>query len=134
MRTLPTLIAGAVLISAPALADWHFRGTPNQWNAAAMTQIATTHYQTCQTFLQGDATGGPRFKIDRYGDWQESYPAGDYTVGGDQSYRIDFDSDSQTILTPCGQLRQLVSGAELPGAVLSRYGKSMGCSANDPGR
>lgn len=99
MRTLPTLIVGATVISAPALADWHFRGTPNQWNAAAMTQITTTHYQTCQSFLQGDATGGPRFKIDRYGDWQESYPAGDYTVAGDQSYRIDFYTDSQTIIT-----------------------------------
>ncbi|KDM93348.1 alpha-amylase family glycosyl hydrolase [Photobacterium galatheae] len=99
MRTLPTLVIGASLISAPALADWHFRGTPNQWNAAQMTQIAANHYQTCQTFQQGDATGGARFKIDRYGDWQESYPASDYTVAGDQSYRIDFYPDSHSIQT-----------------------------------
>ncbi|GAB6263573.1 alpha-amylase family glycosyl hydrolase [Photobacterium sp. R1] len=99
MRTLPTLVIGASLISAPAVADWHFRGTPNQWNAAQMTQIAANHYQTCQTFQQGDATGGARFKIDRYADWQESYPASDYTVTGDQSYQIDFYTDSHSIQT-----------------------------------
>lgn len=99
MRTLPTLVIGATLISAPAVADWHFRGTPNQWNAAQMTEIAANHYQTCQTFQQGDATGGARFKIDRYADWQESYPASDYTVTGDQSYQIDFYTDSHSIQT-----------------------------------
>ncbi|WP_330960969.1 alpha-amylase family glycosyl hydrolase [Photobacterium sp. 53610] len=99
MRTLPTLVIGATLISAPAVADWHFRGTPNQWNAVQMTEIAANHYQTCQTFQQGDATGGARFKIDRYADWQESYPASDYTVTGDQSYQIDFYTDSHSIQT-----------------------------------
>jgi len=97
MRTLPILVAGISLASAPALADWHFRGTANQWNAAPMTQVSSNHYQTCQTFQQGDASGGPRFKVDRFGDWQESYPNSDYVVTGDNSYQIDFYTDSHSI-------------------------------------
>ncbi|MDO6707208.1 alpha-amylase family glycosyl hydrolase [Photobacterium sp. 1_MG-2023] len=99
MKTLPILAVGTSLLSAPVLADWHFRGTPNQWHASSMTPIDTNHVQTCQQFQQGDATGGPRFKIDHYGDWAESYPVADFTVAGNQSYRIDFYTDSQTIQT-----------------------------------
>lgn len=41
--------------------------------------------------------GGPRFKIDRYGDWKESYPTADYSVSANTSYKIGFDSTTKVI-------------------------------------
>ncbi len=95
MRLLHSLLLAAM--SLPATADWYFRGTPNTWTGTALTQVTSTQYQTCQSFAGGDASGGPRFKIDRYGDWSESYPASDYQVGSNQSYDITFDSSTSSI-------------------------------------
>jgi hypothetical protein len=89
---------------APAT-TWYFRGTPNDWHETAMTPVAgTNRFETCQTFT---GKPDPRFKIDRFGDWKESFPAQDYKVS-DGSYRILFDPDSRKIAaTPavdCGPL------------------------------
>lgn len=92
--------AGACLLvgmSLPAAADYYFRGTANSWAATAMTAVTSTQYQTCQSFTTGDASGGPRFKIDRYGDWKESYPTADYSVSANTSYKIGFDSTTKVI-------------------------------------
>jgi len=57
---------------------WYFRGTPNDWGTTAMTPIeGTSRFETCQTFA---GKPDPRFKIDRFGDWQESYPPQDYSL------------------------------------------------------
>ncbi len=98
---MKTRISVLVLTLMPfaSQADWHFRGTPNGWAAAALTQTGATQYQTCQSFATGDASGGPRFKIDRYGDWSESYPTSDYSVGSNLSYQITFDSSTSNITT-----------------------------------
>ncbi|WP_193162053.1 type I pullulanase [Microbulbifer hainanensis] len=93
-----TLMIGVLLLSAHASADWYFRGTSNSWGTTAMDYVGGTEYQTCQSFASGDASGGPRFKIDRSGDWQEAYPVSDYGVGSDKSYQISFFSDSHSIL------------------------------------
>lgn len=97
------LLAGT---SLPAMADYYFRGTANNWAATAMTAVSTTQYETCQSFTGGDATGGPRFKIDRYGDWKESYPTADYAVTANTSYKISFNSSTKTVsatsVTSCG--------------------------------
>ena len=59
---------------------WYFRGTPNGWATTAMTPIAgTSQYETCQTF---GGVASPRFKIDRYGDWAESYRGAPLVVYG----------------------------------------------------
>ena len=79
--------------------EWFFRGTPNQWGTTAMEHKGGVHYQTCQTFASGDQNGGPRFKIDRHGDWQESYPAQDQGVASNTTYVIDFYEDSKQIAT-----------------------------------
>ena len=93
-----TLIITALLLSsAHASADWYFRGTPNGWAAEAMTSVSSTQYKTCQQFTGGDTSGGPRFKVDRYANWQEAYPTSDYTVGANKSYEIIFYSDSNTL-------------------------------------
>lgn len=97
MKTLPIVLAGVALVSTPAMAEWHFRGTANQWNAAPLTLVTQNHYQTCQTFQQGDDSGVARFKIDRHADWQESYPAQDYVVAGNKSYQINFYSNTHSI-------------------------------------
>lgn len=82
--------------------EWFFRGTPNDWGTDAMEFQGGTTYRTCQTF------GGqsPRFKIDRFGDWQEAYPSQDHGVAGDATYEITFYSDSKDIhvteVSECG--------------------------------
>ncbi|MFC6977939.1 alpha-amylase family glycosyl hydrolase [Microbulbifer taiwanensis] len=91
------MISALLVCSANASADWYFRGTPNDWSAEALDFVGGSQYKTCQSFASGDAGGGPRFKIDRFGDWQQAYPTSDYAVTGNKSYEIFFDSDSQSI-------------------------------------
>lgn len=84
----------SIVLSLPAYADWYFRGTPNTWTAASMQQVAGSEtFQTCQRF---SGQSNPRFKIDRFGDWRESYPANDQTVS-DGTYRITFDARTHQI-------------------------------------
>ena len=90
-------VVALLVSSAHASADWYFRGTPNDWGTTAMDFVSGTEYKTCQSFASGDASGGPRFKIDRTGDWQEAYPTSDYSVNANQSYEIVFYSDSHSI-------------------------------------
>ncbi len=85
------------LLSLSAMADWNFRGTPNGWSSDAMTPVQGTVWETCQYFSTGDGGGGPRFKIDRYGDWSESYPSSDYGVNQNSLYHIEFDSSNHQI-------------------------------------
>ncbi|GAD00704.1 metallophosphoesterase [Agarivorans albus] len=86
-------LATLLSISAASAHTWQFRGTPNNWQNTALTQITSQQYQTCQTF----STTNPRFKIDRYGDWSESYPAQDYLISQTGSYQISFNSQSHAI-------------------------------------
>ncbi|XOV81131.1 MAG: alpha-amylase family glycosyl hydrolase [Aestuariibacter sp.] len=94
-----TLLLALMVTSHIASADWYFRGTPNSWGTAAMTNEGNNIYSTCQTFASGDGGGGPRFKIDRFGDWSENYPTSDYTVSANTSYVIEFDAISHNITT-----------------------------------
>ena len=80
---------------ATAYADWYFRGSPNSWSATQMEQTGASSYRTCQQF--GSASTNPRFKIDRFADWSQSYPANDYLVAADKSYIIDFVTTNQSI-------------------------------------
>ncbi|AQQ66712.1 pullulanase [Microbulbifer agarilyticus] len=102
------------LFSAQASAEWYFRGTPNGWSADAMTAVSSNQFETCQSFASGDANGGPRFKVDRYGDWQENYPTSDYGVAAGQSYTITFYSDSTSI-----QVAEVASCDDTPGGFQS---------------
>ena len=88
------------LITAPSTAaEWFFRGTANGWAATAMTSTDGVNFDTCQRFVSGDASGGPRFKIDRYGNWQQSYPSADYAVTANTSYQIRIHAGTQAITT-----------------------------------
>lgn len=91
------VVACAAAMPLAAHADWYFRGTPNTWSATPMTAVSATLYQTCQTFTTGDANGAPRFKIDRLGDWKQSYPATDYVVALGKSYQIQIATDTYKI-------------------------------------
>ncbi len=75
-----------------AQAEWDFRGTPNGWANTPLEYVSGSEYTTCQTF----GSDNPRFKIDRYGNWNEAYPSADYTVSPG-SYEITFNSDSKYI-------------------------------------
>ncbi len=86
------------LITAPSTAaEWFFRGTANGWAATAMTSTDGVNFDTCQRFVSGDASGGPRFKIDRYGNWQQSYPAADYGVNANTAYQIRINASTQAV-------------------------------------
>jgi hypothetical protein len=75
--------------------EWYFRGTPNDWGLTPMEPIeGSSLVETCQTFADRP---GPRFKIDRFGDWNESYPSADRAVT-DGTYRIVFDTDAKQLL------------------------------------
>lgn len=80
--------------ASSATADgWFFRGTPNNWGTTAMTAGTGTAFTTCQTFA---GVASPRFKIDHFGDWTESYPAQDLAVANG-SYQISFDAGTKQI-------------------------------------
>lgn len=91
------ILTAAAFLSSVANADWYFRGTPNSWGSTAMTTVSSTQMTTCQSFTSGDASGGPRFKIDKLGTWSESYPSSDYGVTANTSYKIDFNISTKAI-------------------------------------
>ncbi|WP_288132490.1 PQQ-dependent sugar dehydrogenase [Microbulbifer sp.] len=93
---LPVL-AVVLVLPFPVLAqNWSeawFRGTPNEWGATAMAYDAETGvWATEQTFDDPS----PRFKISRFQNWNEAYPAGDYPMQNGR-YRIAFDDTSKEI-------------------------------------
>lgn len=94
-----SLLMMLTVMSSVVHADWFFRGTPNGWGTTAMTADGGNQYSTCQSFGNGDGSGGPRFKIDRYGDWSESYPVSDYVASANTAYNIQFDSSTKQITT-----------------------------------
>ncbi len=73
-------------------AEWFFRGTPNSWGAAPMTASGAT-FTTCQVFA---GVSDPRFKVDRFGDWAESYPAQDFRLANG-AYQISFTPSSRQV-------------------------------------
>ena len=89
-----TLLICGLSVSHSSYAEWFFRGTPNDWQTTSMDVLDNGRYQTCQTFEVGNS---PRFKIDRFGDWGESYPQNDYAVNGGNSYQIEFEPSSKSI-------------------------------------
>lgn len=92
-----TLLTTFLLVSQLASADWYYRGTSNSWGTSALTENSSGLLHTCQEFGQGDSNGGPRFKIDRYGNWNESYPGSDYQVTANTKYEITFNPANKNI-------------------------------------
>ncbi len=99
IKNITTIIIFTILIftSLVVHAEWFFRGTANNWDASQLNSISDNDYRICQTFLNGDGTGGPRFKIDRDGDWSESYPSSDFIVDANKIYEITFNTLSHSI-------------------------------------
>jgi glycosidase len=87
--------AGQGAAQAAAADSWQFRGTPNSWGTTAMTLVSGTQFTTCQTFA---GVADPRFKIDHFANWVESYPAQDLRVANG-SYQIGFDAATKQITT-----------------------------------
>jgi len=72
----------------------YFRGTANAWSATEMV-FENGLWRTTQTF---SAAGNPRFKIDRFADWTESYPAQDQLITqGAGEYLITFNDATREI-------------------------------------
>ncbi|MFQ3230804.1 alpha-amylase family glycosyl hydrolase [Reinekea sp.] len=88
MKNRKLILILSWIVATSASAQWEFRGTPNQWTTSTMASQDNVNYCTEQQFNTGDAGGGPRFKIDRYGDWSESYPNQDYNVNSNTAYKV----------------------------------------------
>jgi isoamylase len=71
----------------------YFRGTANSWGTTAMELVGDNLWATTQDFT-GDTS--PRFKVDRFGDWNENYPTADFTVGQGEYY-ITFNDQSKVV-------------------------------------
>lgn len=101
MKNFLMLVVVSV-VSVMSLTAWdqaYFRGTTNDWDSESMSLNSETGlWETEQSFESRDSDGGPRFKIDRYGDWVESYPTADYEVDEDTSYKITFNDSTNEIL------------------------------------
>ncbi|HWV14692.1 MAG TPA: alpha-amylase family glycosyl hydrolase [Cellvibrio sp.] len=83
---------------------YHVRGTHNKWaEGLLMTRVGTTDvYESCINFVDGDASGGPRFKIDPNGGWgNDSVPAADYVVPKGWA-KILFNSTGKTVTATTG--------------------------------
>ncbi|HTF96072.1 MAG TPA: alpha-amylase family glycosyl hydrolase [Cellvibrio sp.] len=80
--------------------NYHLRGTFNAWaEGTLMSQVGTTTvYESCQNFVSGDASGGPRFKIDPNGGWGDAVPTTDVTVNAGW-VKITFNATTKTIST-----------------------------------
>lgn len=83
----------------PPPAGWsqaYFRGTPNSWSTSNMVKNAETGLWEFTAVFGSD---NPRFKIDRYGDWTESYPQQDYLITeGAGEYSVSFDDSGKEIM------------------------------------
>ncbi len=90
-----------LLISVMSLTAWnqaYFKGTSSSWDGVSMNLNTETQlWELRQTFENGDGNGDARFKIDRYGDWQENYPDADYIVENNTTYDITFNDISKEI-------------------------------------
>ena len=53
----------------------YFRGTSNNWGTTTMKLVDNNTWEIVQDL---SCQANPRFKIDRMGDWKESYPAQDF--------------------------------------------------------
>jgi len=89
-----TSTSTVTLVVSDATTDsWYFRGTPNNWASTAMSSDDGVIFCTRQTFGSND----PRFKIDHYGDWTQSYPTADYRVSANTTYDICFDAADKSL-------------------------------------
>lgn len=73
----------------------YFRGTPNNWAATPMQwNENSTKWETTQVF----GADNPRFKVSRFNNWNEAYPANDFMIDqGEGRYTITFDENSKAI-------------------------------------
>ncbi|AEX84984.1 glycosidase [Marinitoga piezophila KA3] len=99
-QTLKTSYHEKKQILKEVKSEWgnaYFRGTPNNWGITHMSKIGPHTWQIIIKFNNGDGYGKPRFKIDHFGDWKESYPANDYEVEPYTTYKITFYDDTHYI-------------------------------------
>lgn len=87
-------------ITSAASANYHLRGTFNAWaEGTLLSRVGTSDiYESCQNFVSGDASGGPRFKVDPNGGWGDAVPTADYTVAAGW-VKISFNASTKVITT-----------------------------------
>lgn len=76
--------------------SWLFRGTANGWQTTVMEQLDDSdQFKITVDFARQDLA--PRFKIDHFGDWRESYPTQDIPVDDCSRYEIQFNRATKAI-------------------------------------
>lgn len=124
-------------VTPPAV--YHLRGTFNGWaEGTLMTRVGTTDvYESCQNFVGGDATGGPRFKVDPNGGWgTDAVPAADFGVAAGW-VRVTFNASTKAITTAqnlsvnCGSAT-ISSSAQTSSAISSSITTSSSFSSIRP--
>ncbi|MDF3013967.1 MAG: amy13G [Cellvibrio sp.] len=80
--------------SSAANDAWYFRGTSNNWSSTLLTVQNGLH---CTQQQFGAASTNPRFKIDHFANWMESYPQADYVVAANTIYSICFNTSTKAI-------------------------------------
>jgi hypothetical protein len=76
--------------------SWFFRGTPNGWEATPMEQVDSSDlFRITVDFAHHEPA--PRFKIDHFRDWRESYPTQDVAVDDCSRYEITFNRATKAI-------------------------------------
>jgi glycosidase len=83
-------------ISSSACAEWFYRGSSNGWQMLALSTTTDSNVlSVCQTFSGEGSVAS--FKIDRTGDWSESYPSSNRVVVDHASYQINFNVSTHDI-------------------------------------
>ncbi len=96
-KILNYFLMALYFLSMSVSAEWFFRGTENNWASSSLIEKNDGTFETCKFFKNGE--NNPRFKIDRFSDWSESYPVGDYVVSENTSYVINFNTVTHDIKT-----------------------------------
>lgn len=90
------LLAGLMIVSLTAQAEWFLRGTHNNWQADQMQDVGSN------TMLASGVvfSSAGQFKIDRWGDWSENYGSNQQQNGPDitvaaGTWDIEFYTDTK---------------------------------------
>jgi len=125
-------------ITSAASVSYHLRGTFNSWaEGTLLARVGTSDvYESCQNFTSGDATGGPRFKVDPNGGWgSDAVPSSDYTVAAGW-VKISFNAVTkvitaqQNLAANCSTTSSAISSSSLVSSAISSSSSAISSSVS----
>lgn len=125
-------------ITSATSVSYHLRGTFNSWaEGTLLARVGTSDvYESCQNFTSGDATGGPRFKVDPNGGWgSDAVPSSDYTVAAGW-VKISFNAVTkvitaqQNLAANCSTTSSAISSSSLVSSAISSSSSAISSSVS----